>query len=108
MSEKRQRSSYNASFKLGAIKAAESSNNSAAARQFGVSESTIMGWIKKKAELELMPRSKKACRGLLSANPELESTLLDWVMEHRNNGYAVSRTSIRLQALRMKVRTVQR
>ena len=49
-----------------------------------------------------MPRSRKACRDLSSANPELESALFDWVMEHKNNGYAVSRRSIRLQALRMK------
>ena len=33
---------------------------------------------------------------------ELESALFDWVMEHRNNGYAISRTAIRLHALKMK------
>ena len=49
-----------------------------------------------------MPRSKKARRGHSSANPELESALFDWMMEHRNNGYAISRTAIRLHALKMK------
>ena len=102
MFEKRKRSFYDASFKLRVIEAAESSNNSAAGRQFRVFESTVRDWIKKKAELEIMPWSKKACRGLHSAHPKLEAALFEWVMEHRNNGYAVSCTSIRLQALRMK------
>lgn len=102
MSQKRQRSSYDASFKLRVVEAAEGSNNSAAARQFGVSESTIRDWRKLKNELIIMPPHKKACRGLSSANPELEKALFEWVSEHRNNGYAVSRTSIRLQALRLK------
>ena len=94
MFEKRKRSSYDASFKLRVIEAAESSNNSAAGCQFRVSESTVRDWIKKKAELEIMPLSKKVCRGLHFAHPKLEAALFEWVMEHRNNGYAVSSTSI--------------
>uniref|UniRef100_A0A8C5WL18 HTH CENPB-type domain-containing protein n=1 Tax=Leptobrachium leishanense TaxID=445787 RepID=A0A8C5WL18_9ANUR len=102
MTSKRPRSSYDASFKLNVIKAAESSNNSATARQFDIAESTVRDWRKKKTELEMMPRTKKACRGLSSAYPKLESTLYDWIMEHRNNGYALSRTAIRLHALKLK------
>ena len=52
---KRKRCAYDASFKLKVVQYAESNNNCAAAREFGVAESNIRLWRKQRSELEEMP-----------------------------------------------------
>ena len=98
----RKRSSYDASFKLHVIEFAENSSNSAAERQYGVSEKLVRDWRKQKHVLTNMPRAKKARRGATQAAfPLLEKALHEWVSDHRRNGHVVTRTAIRLHALKM-------
>ena len=45
-----------------------------------------------------MPKSKKVCRGLVTPHAADEEKLLKWVLAHRQNGYVVTRSSVRVQA----------
>ena len=101
MSLKRKCNSYDAAFKLRAVEMAEASNNSAAARELGVNEKQIREWRKQKSLLSEMPKTKRARRSGAPHHAEMEKDLNDWVLEKRQNGYIVSRTHIRLQALKL-------
>lgn len=98
---KRKRTAYDAAFKLKVIERAEASNNSVASREFNVHEKQVREWRKNKADLEVMPKSKKACRHGTASFPALEEDLNSWILECRQNGYVVTRTAIRLRALTM-------
>lgn len=98
---KQKRSSYEAGFKLKVVSRAEESNNSIASREFCVSEKLVRDWRKMKADLEKIPKDKKARRGLTTSYGALETELHKWVMECRQNGYCVTRMGIRLRALQM-------
>ena len=92
------RNRYSAKLKLSAVEYAETSNNCAAARQYGVTEKMIRDWRKSKDRLKEMPKSKYANRGLACKWPTLEEALFTWVEEKRKSGYMVTRNAIRLQA----------
>ena len=98
---KRKRMSYTAQFKLKVVALAESSNNCHAGRECGVSEKVIRDWRRAKAQLQEMPRSKRANRGSSARCPELEEALNTWVEEHRLQGRAVSRLAVRIKAREM-------
>lgn len=98
---KQKRKSYAAGFKLKVISFAEESNNCAASRQFGIDEKLIRDWRKNKAKLENIPKSKKALRYGKTPFSELEKDLNDWIVECRQNGYIVTRTGIRLRAMKL-------
>ncbi|KAJ1202141.1 hypothetical protein NDU88_005942 [Pleurodeles waltl] len=98
---KQKRRSYEAAFKLKVVSRAEKSNNSIASREFGVDEKQVREWWKMKADLEKIPKAKKARRGLTTPYGALETELHKWVMECRQNGYCVTRMGIRLRALQM-------
>ena len=91
---------YSAKFKLQVIAAAEESNNSRAASQFGVAESNVRGWRKNKAALLKMPSYKCANRGKPCKWPHLEERVSEWVTSHRNDGCIISRPAIRIFALK--------
>uniref|UniRef100_A0A8C4RZL7 HTH CENPB-type domain-containing protein n=1 Tax=Erpetoichthys calabaricus TaxID=27687 RepID=A0A8C4RZL7_ERPCA len=93
--------SYPASFKLKVIQRAEETNNCVAGREFCVSEKLVRDWVKNKPSLQAMPKSKKALRFGLSPFSGLEKDLNDWIVECRQNGYIVTRSSIRLRALQL-------
>ena len=93
------RTSYTAGFKLDVIAFAEKSNNSMASRHFIVNEKQVREWRKKKEELSLMPRSKRASRGRTASFPALEEKLSEWIMESRQNRLIITRTNIRIRAL---------
>lgn len=57
---KQKRSSYEAGFKLKVVSRAEESNNCIASREFCVSEKLVRDWRKMKADLEKIPKDKKA------------------------------------------------
>lgn len=57
---KQKRSSYEAGFKLKVVSRAEESNNSIASREFCVDEKQVREWRKMKADLEKIPKAKKA------------------------------------------------
>ena len=98
---KKKRMSYSAAFKLKVISFAENANNSAASRHFGISEKLVRDWRKNQSVLENIPKSKKALRHGIASFPKLEKALNDWVLNSRQNGYAVTRTGIRLQAMKL-------
>ncbi|XP_058026230.1 neurotrophin receptor-interacting factor homolog isoform X2 [Ahaetulla prasina] len=98
---KQKRRSYEAAFKLKVVSRAEESNNSIASREFCVDEKQVREWRKMKADLEKLPKAKKARRGLTTSYGALETELHKWVMECSQNGYYVTRMGIRLHALQM-------
>uniref|UniRef100_A0A803JWI5 HTH CENPB-type domain-containing protein n=1 Tax=Xenopus tropicalis TaxID=8364 RepID=A0A803JWI5_XENTR len=98
---KQKRRSYEAGFKLKVVSRAEESNNSIASREFCVDEKQVREWRKMKADLEKIPKAKKARRGLMTSFGVLETELHAWVIACRQNGYCVTRMGIRLRALQM-------
>lgn len=94
------RMKYDASFKCKVIKFAKNTNNCAAAREFGINEKLVRDWKKNELLISKMPKSKCALRTGKVQWPELENAVEDWVTANRQNGYIISRNSIRLFALK--------
>ena len=92
------RRNYEARFKLTVVDFAEKSNNSAAGRQFGVSEKLVRDWRKLQAKIKQLPKTKCADRGLKCHWPELEEQLVKWIDENRLSGFVVTRNEIMLKA----------
>ncbi len=90
------RSSYTATFKLTVVDYAEKHGKWPAARHFGIDESNMRLWCRKKDELKKMPRSKKASRFRPAQFPELEERLLEYVANLRSQGLAVSILQVRI------------
>ncbi|KAG7164918.1 Pogo transposable element-like 15, partial [Homarus americanus] len=95
------RRKFTAMFKLRVIAYAEQTNNCAAAREFKVSEKSVRDWKKLSAQLKLLPKNKCANRGKCNKWPQLEVEVAKYVSENRQNGYGVSRGSIRIFALKL-------
>ena len=98
---KRKRAAYDAGFKLRVVELAEQSSNCVAAREFGVNEKIV--WRQKKDVLSAMPKTKKARRDDVASFRELQVAVNAWVLECRQNCFIVTRTSIRLRALRLYI-----
>ena len=92
------RSSYDASFKLKAIKLAIQKGNRAAARNLNVNESMERSWRRQREVLMQCQKSRNAFRGYKSRWPELENVLEDWVNTQRAGGQGVSTVQIRMKA----------
>lgn len=99
---KSRRHSYCAAFKLQVIKAAEETDNSKSARKFGVDVSMVRRWRAFNSKLNQCPKGKKAFRGPSKKFPALENELKQWVEDSRAQGFIVTRTMIRLRALKLK------
>ena len=67
----------------------------------GISESNVRLWRKSKENLEKMPQLKCANRDKKAAWPGLETDLLGWITEKRNNGLAILPSLVWLKALKM-------
>ena len=93
------RNSYTSKDKLTIIAYAEAHGKRAAGREFNVGESSIREWRRMKERLKKMPQTKQAERGTSAKYPEVESGVLEWVMDRRNWGIAISTTEIRFQAI---------
>ena len=102
--KRKQRTSYEASFKLKVVEFATANNNCAAARLFCVNEKQVREWMKIKTKLQKIPRTKKACRTGIATFSNLEEDLNDFVSQSRQNGFVVTRTAIRLRALQFSKR----
>ena len=99
--EKRKRVSYDAGFRKKAVKLAEESSNSDAARKLGVDESNIRRW-RKDCSLDSTRNTKRANRGSKTGHfPGMEKELLDWIEGLRQYGHGVSRLALCLQAVRL-------
>ncbi|KAG7163350.1 Pogo transposable element-like 82 [Homarus americanus] len=81
---------YEACFKLKVIAYAQSHNNCAASREYGVTEKMVRDWNSKEHLLRSMPRNKCAMRRGTAHWPILEKHAVDMVHEQRQNGYIVS------------------
>jgi len=91
--------SYTASEKLAIVKYAEAHGNHAAGRHYdGLSGSIIRLWRQQKERLEKMPRAKKNNRGRPPVFPEMESKLMEWIADGRQQGTGISIVEVRLQA----------
>lgn len=101
MSGKRKRNAYDTAFKLRVVDYAESHNNCAAEREFGVTEKMVRDWRKKKSELLGASKSVKKIRHNPSPYAELEKDLNNWVLERREEGCIITRTNIRMRALQL-------
>ena len=91
---------YQSSFKLKVVQFANSTNNCAAYRKFDVNEKLIRGWKKCEDSLKSMPSKRCAMRRGISYWPELENNLYEWAISSRQNGYVITRNTIKIQALR--------
>lgn len=97
---KNERNSYDANYKLRVIKAAEDSNNSAAARAFGISEKNVRRWRKQKNELKNAATTRKSFGGpKVGRFDEVEKILINFVREKRADGLPISREVMRFKAL---------
>ncbi|KAG7165833.1 Pogo transposable element-like 4 [Homarus americanus] len=92
---------YDASFKLKVVRSAKVSNNSAAAREFGVNEKQVREWKKDEEKLIDIPRTKCALRRGKQQWPELEVKLFEWVNKNRVCGYVITRNAICIYAMKL-------
>lgn len=91
--------SFTASFKLQVTEYAEEHGKREAGRKYDVDEKRVRYWIKQKDALAATNRSRKAFRGKKCKYPELEGELVKYVIDTRNDGYAVSTDMVRVKAL---------
>lgn len=97
MSPKRLKSNTTA-FKLAVVEKVEIMKNRAAGREFGHDKRCVRRWRSEKADLQKMPKLRKARKGIVVHWSILEPNLTDWVRGQRKSGFAVSTVQIRLQA----------
>ena len=96
---KRKRCAYDTNFKLKVIQYSdECKNNKETSRKFNVSEKLVRDWKKAALDLEDLPRSKKARREGKPSFPQEEKLIKEWICEHRQQGYIVTRGAIHMKA----------
>ena len=95
---KRKCQAYHNAFKIHVIEFTESSNNCAAECEFGVSEKLVRNWRKSKIQIGKGTSSMKRTVIRISPFDDLEKDLLEWILELRQNGFAVTRNAIHLKA----------
>ena len=100
----KQRTAYTTKEKLAAIKFAETHGNRAAQREYGINESNIREWCKKKNRLAKLPKSKMADRGSKAHHPALEEELMVFVSDRRRGGVGVSTRDLRKDAKKIAKR----
>ncbi|KAH8021208.1 hypothetical protein HPB51_013309 [Rhipicephalus microplus] len=98
------RRQYSAAFKRKVISAAETINNCAAERQFGVNERSIRGWRKQKEALFACCGKRKSFWGPKNgAFPDVERELTDFVLEQR-----AAQLAVHIELLQAKAREIAR
>ena len=98
---KRKRQAYDNAFKLRVVDYAESSNNCAAQREFGVSDKLVRDWRKTKDKIADASKTQKRKVICISPYDNLESDLNNWVQDLRKSGFGVTRNAIRVKALQL-------
>lgn len=81
---------------------AELHGNFNAVPEFAVNVKLVHEWRKMKEMLNDLPKTKRAGRGNMSSFPELEAELNEWILSQRQDGYIITRESIRLQAVQLE------
>lgn len=98
-SNKNERRSYDACFKVAVAKYAITTNNCLAARRFDVTEANVRRWRKDLPRLQNCNKTRRAFRGPTKGrHDELEQIVVKFVQEKRNEGVPISREVIRLKA----------
>ena len=95
------RCSYTASFKLAVLRHSKEHGKHAAERKYGVCTKMIRRWADQEEDLESMPRAKKANRKGQCLYPDMEKALTSWIVDMRQQGFAVSREFVRYKALEL-------
>jgi transposase-like protein len=95
------RKSYTAMFKLEVVDFAKEKGNREAARKFNVGETSAREQRKEEAAIKCLHRKKRAMGYRRCFWPELEKTLVEWVLSERLKGSKVSTTSILLKARKL-------
>jgi transposase-like protein len=90
------RKSYTVMFKLEVVDFAKEKGNREAARIFNVGGTSV-----REAAIKCLHQKKRAMRYRRCFCPELEKTLVEWVLSKRLKGHKVSTTSILLKAKRL-------
>ncbi|XP_046899803.1 zinc finger protein 3-like [Hypomesus transpacificus] len=94
------RRSYDASFKIVVINAAESSDNSRAAKEHGVTECNVRRWRTQKDRLKNANSQRKSDRGPQSGRfQEIDRRVCDYLTEKQDDGMPITRAVIQLKAL---------
>jgi transposase-like protein len=75
-----QRKSYTAMFKLEVVDFAKGKGDHEAARKFNVRETSIWEWRKEEEVIKCLHQKKHAMRYRRCFWPELEKTLVEWVL----------------------------
>jgi hypothetical protein len=88
-------------FKLEVVDFAKEKGNREAARKFNAGETSVQEWWKEEAVIKCLHQKKRAMRYRRCSWPELEKTLVEWVLSERLKGCKVSTTSILLKAKRL-------
>jgi transposase-like protein len=92
---------YTAMFKLEVVDFSKEEGNREAARTFNVGETSLQEWRKEEAAIKCLDQKKRAMTYRRCFRPELEETLVEWVLSERLKGNTVSTTSILLKARRL-------
>jgi hypothetical protein len=88
-------------FKLEVVDFTKEKGNREAARKFNVGETSVREWRKEEAVIKCLHQKKRTVRYRRCFWPELEKTLVEWVLSERLKGSKVSTTSIFLKAKRL-------
>lgn len=93
------RASYTVNQKLKVLEALSLTNNKrATAKKFGVQPSQIRRWKLNKAKLLAKklknPKAKSVHSGMPAMHEAIESEVYDWLIEQRENGFAVSTADV--------------
>ena len=93
------RRSYDSCFKVMVLRAAEETNNCAAARKFKVTENNVRRWRLQKRELLKAHATRKAFRGPKKGRFEsIDRQIMEYVKEMRETGLPISRDILQLKA----------
>ena len=96
------RMSFDNKFKLKAVEIAEQIGNRAAARQLRISECNVRRWRQEVEAISQAPKNKCCTKARNGAKfPQIETQVCTFIDQKRNDGLGVSRSLIRLEALRV-------
>ena len=93
------RMSFDNKFKLKAVEIAEQIGNRAAARQLRISECNVRRWRQEVEAISQAPKNK--CCTKARQILQIETQVCTFIDQKRNDGLGVSRSLIRLEALRV-------
>lgn len=99
--------SYTISFKLKVVEFAKNSNNSKAARTYGVDRKRVIEWRKDEAKLQLCDnlgtRKRNFGGGKKVGNVDIDKQVIDWVYTRREQGIRVTGVAVKREALRLNL-----